>query len=65
MTEWINIKEREPPDNGQDFLVYNGKYMAVGCLLYKDDDGSYVFNGVGPIWDVTHWAELPEPPEDS
>lgn len=62
MTKWIKCSERPPPDD-REVLTYTGEYFSVGTMLYEEvNKGTYFFAGCGPIWNVTHWAELPEAP---
>lgn len=62
--EWISVKERLP-ENGQ-IVLFHEKSGFIYCA-------EYVIGPDGASWcidhydfeanDVTHWAQLPEPPE--
>jgi hypothetical protein len=68
MTDWK--PESTAPIN-KAILVWEGSKIAVGRKLeYSTQnypfwmiDDSFGFNEDGQIYDVTHWAELPEPPK--
>ena len=72
--EWISVEDKYPPYN-RDVLVYRPN-MAVKILVdnyawhYRDDDDEWYedwalygkdTNG-NPV--ITHWAYLPQPPEE-
>ena len=72
--EWISVKDKLPPYN-RDVLVYRPN-MAMKILVdnyawhYREDDGEWYedwalygkdTNG-NPT--ITHWAYLPQPPEE-
>lgn len=63
MTEWFKCSEIPPPDDGY-YLTFDGHCIFVGTVMYREDDGTYFFAGNGPIWGVTHWAQLPNPPKE-
>jgi len=60
--EWISVKDRIPEPE-VDILIYTAHgciYTAEYCpgFFYPNYEGRFGFN------DITHWAELPEPPKD-
>jgi len=63
MIEWFECSKIPPPDDGNEYLTFGKDNFSVGTFMCKDDDESYFFSGCGPIWNVTHWAELPEKPK--
>jgi hypothetical protein len=62
MAEWKLAKGA--PEN-TPVLVYNGEHMAVGRLMrhWWWIDESFGFNEDGEIPNVTHYMDLPAPPE--
>ena len=75
--EWISVEDRLPDENSlnKKFLVYLPKYNDVTIGKY-----SHYYYGIGfysissedengyPLYigeKVTHWAELPDPPESA
>jgi len=57
------------PDDDEDYLVFYLGRVYVGCFYPEDDSGDcwWVLDGVPrvvPLLDVSHWAVLPDPPED-
>lgn len=68
--EWIPTRE-EMPRQDQECIVYvpRGTVHGAGLVLiatFQDVRGRGVFaecDGRGPIEGVTHWMELPDPPE--
>lgn len=62
--EWFKCSEKLPPDKTQ-CLVFDGDSFAVGQFGCKEKWGEYYFHGEqGPLWGVTHWAYLPNPPKE-
>lgn len=70
---WISVKDRLPDSDG-NYLCYYGYdktghchayKMHMGCLDYfaNDKEPHWQHSGVGLF--VTHWRELPEPPESN
>lgn len=55
---WIPVTERLP-ENWEDVLVY---YKSVN-IGYIDPEEDWFVYGYGDVDEVTHWCELPEPPE--
>jgi len=65
VNEWISVKDKNPPDNGEDWLVLvKNKNKPDGIFLY--DVAQYEcgeWNKSNTWEDVTHWMPLPAPPE--
>ncbi len=67
---WISVEDQLPDEN-QDILVWCGWCITA---IYKPKDRSYGPKGKNfdwttedahaPIFMVTHWQPLPEPPKD-
>lgn len=68
MTEWIKFPENKPgeKDFEKKLVLSKSEGMCVcrwhGDYWHLDPMGYYASDGF--IGDVTHWAELPEPPND-
>jgi Protein of unknown function (DUF551) len=70
--KWINVKERLP-DKGKRVLVLRKDKMVMVCELCNEmgscddwhimDTFCYCPTGYPPE-DITHWAELPNLPEE-
>jgi hypothetical protein len=65
MSEWIDIKEREPEIGSKILIATSDKEIRVGVKVADGgacwmEDGilSYLHEG-----DVTHWMPVPELPE--
>lgn len=62
MTDWIGVKERYPDPLPN--CRYPKKYLVYGPIDYGlaqyDKELEYLWK----LYEFTHWAELPEPPED-
>lgn len=60
MSEWISVEDRLP-DHPNKVLIYNksGKY-GVGKYIERMD--CFITTGQTV---VTHWMELPDPPEEA
>ena len=58
--EWACILDCKLPDDGQDILVSNGRWVTVDTFF--SDDGCYLdSNGdLEGLW----WMRLPEPPKE-
>lgn len=65
MNEWIDVRERLP-ESGHVVLYYSPDLVRIGYLFngiwYKYH--SEMANDPPVFTEVTHWAELPEPPKD-
>ena len=70
MSEWIKCSERFPPDAHQVLCCFIQPIFGVPTLRYEtmyfdDSDGwRYWSNNKNVGYPVTHWQELPQPPED-
>lgn len=58
MTEWIPCEERLPEKDGVYNVIYNFGDISIGCFTKKNQPASK-WN----IFNVTHWAPLPEMPK--
>ena len=59
-SEWINVKDRLPKNDGKDVLTYRG-VDGVCIELYANGYG-FSFDDMFKS-EVTHWMPLPEPPK--
>lgn len=67
---WISIQNGAPKD-GQRVIFYttnsyesqNDDHIFMGCYRFFDDDHRFFGDHGCGITDVTHWMELPNPPE--
>ena len=63
--EWISVKEHLPQEKVDCIVHYkhaycdNDDYWAIGFCCY--DGEKFLFN---PAYKVTHWMQMPEPPEE-
>ena len=62
--EWISVKDRLP-EVGERVLTLDKWGHIHDRMLYQFVDGFISFrpDGLKPGIDVTHWMQLPEPPE--
>lgn len=69
MTEWISVKDRLP-EEGVKVLTYDPvlQQMTVDHILIypEDEEEPYLWSHrLISDWNrITHWTELPEPPEN-
>ncbi len=72
MSEWISLKDNEPPIK-QSVLITDGKMVSVAYWLFRcriDNSPSWLAEGIdGEEWGwwiddskPTHWMPLPELP---
>jgi hypothetical protein len=57
--DWLKVEDKAPPEF-EDVLLWTGWSITgyrVGISFYSED-------GVNPIFQVTHWMPLPEPPKE-
>lgn len=76
MSEWINIKDEFPPNDGTPFLCYDPKQVNnfdKACIYVVCFKKETVFYKAGFIeaggecyfeWEPTHWMPLPSPPKE-
>jgi len=62
MTEWISVKN-ETPKKTSRYLTFHDNLICIKLFHYEernfhDEYGHRCSNN------ITHWAELPEPPHD-
>ncbi len=71
--KWIDIKEQLPP-HAIGILITDGKIVTCAKAQIKNNEvfwfSGHEFLGYDWEWDfelkdITHWAELPEPPQFS
>lgn len=67
MSEWISVKDRMPPRNGNYLVVTEGLGFFRGCTDIKI---LYFYNGCFKLGDkdvysvnITHWMPLPDLPK--
>ena len=64
-TKWISVEERLPEEKVNCIVHYkhaycdNDDYWAIGICCY---DGEKFL--LDPAYKVTHWMQMPEPPEE-
>lgn len=61
MVEWVPVTERLP-EKKQSVLVYRDGDMGVDFI---DDNGGWFWDDPDELPPVTHWMQIPEPPEVS
>ena len=63
--EWISVKDKLPEEAVNCIVHYrhaycdNDGYWAIGFCCY--DGEKFLFD---PAYKVTHWMQMPEPPEE-
>ena len=60
--KWINIEDKLP-ESPYDILVWNNVNKFIEVANYNSDEKSFQ-NGNYHLENITHWMELPEPPEE-
>lgn len=67
MSEWIRI-ENELPIPYFDVLLFIGYPINESYIGYRNSDGFVIYNGIANeetwTYPVTHWINLPEPPNE-
>ena len=64
-TKWISVEDRLPEEKVDCIVHYrhaycdNDGYWAIGFCCY--DGEKFLFD---PAYKVTHWMQMPEPPEE-
>ena len=62
--QWVSVYDRVPDTTRIVLVAYGGgTIVAVGRMRLHDRVWFLVYGGDSV--EVTHWAELPEPPEDA
>ncbi|ECC7842642.1 DUF551 domain-containing protein [Salmonella enterica] len=63
---WISCSERMPEETGDIIVVSDG--IVMSGISYSRRDGFYIaaleYDDDEPIDGVTHWMQLPEPPQE-
>ena len=65
-TKWISVEDKLPEEKVNCIVHYrhaycdNDGYWAIGFCCY--DGEKFLFD---PAYEVTHWMQMPEPPEDA
>lgn len=57
-SQWISVSDRLP-EKGADILVWCGWVISA---MYDGKSTFYTDDGTNPIYQVTHWMPLPQPP---
>lgn len=72
--KWISVTDKLPPDETPVLIWFNTEWVRIGELRWETPSFEETFqpfqywdcpydDGRGWDWfDITHWAELPEPP---
>ena len=64
MSEWISVKDQEPPKDTKILCFYDG-YIDVLEYWYDEVGEKVFFNPpIANVTGVSHWMPLPKPPED-
>ncbi len=75
MSEWISVKDTEPPKDGVYFLCYKPSdpsgFFDSGVYVINWRDGTKYWDerycdmsGAGFVENFTHWMPLPKPPKE-
>ena len=74
MSEWINVEDRLPETEGTYIVMTEKSWEHVPYKVMAMEFEIKVLRGVEkrrwkwygklPIWPVTHWMPLPEPPKE-
>lgn len=59
---WIPVGERLPENGSGDLIVYDGEDVFIANIYdghWSRDFGDGI---IDPVFGVTHWQPLPEPP---
>lgn len=59
---WVSVKDRLP-EKFKEVIVTN-RYIFIAKFDGEDWIVSGGFFGIRPIYGVTHWQPLPEPPKE-
>ena len=62
MSEWIKCSDRMPED-GKHVLLWDGNTCHAGYWMEYLDRWESAFVPAEELRDITHWMEMPEPPE--
>ena len=71
MTEWISVKDKLPEYDEPVLTIFSvdGGYGAITIRLLTEDVNEIYWLSDEfrkcPLFNVTHWMPLPEPPEDT
>ena len=57
---WHEYRKQDPPHRG-DYLTWDGEDTEVHYF----DGHRFISYPIGLLSEVTHWAELPKPPEEA
>lgn len=58
---WVPVSERLPEDGSFRLVAFDNSKVAMA--LYDEHTERWIWHVAGlPVFDVTHWAELPTPP---
>jgi hypothetical protein len=65
MSDWIKVEDRMP-ERGKEVVVYNAGFVMSAYVrsteYFKKPVTPWMSNN-RPLYHVTHWMPLPEPPK--
>lgn len=59
--QWVDYNKKKPK-NGQMVITYNAN-CYIQMMRYSQDEGCFIRSNGDRRKLITHWMELPEPPE--
>ena len=61
--EWIESK-KFPAKEGKQYLTWDGHYIRIAEILWRDSVGDHWMQGDGCTFEATFYMELPEHPKE-